>query len=81
MREIKAPADLELFGDMPLTVIIPIEGWDCVTERALRLAVQISDDITAVYVCAQPNRRAVCQRLGNVMWSRQQKKRESSRPV
>jgi amino acid transporter len=52
MREIKCPADLELFGKMPLTVIIPIEGWDLVTERALRLALQISDDITAVYVCA-----------------------------
>jgi amino acid transporter len=52
MREMKAPADLEIFGDMPLTVIIPIEGWNCVTERALRLAVQISDDITAVHVCA-----------------------------
>jgi len=52
MREINAPADLEIFGEMPLTVIVPIEGWNRVTERALRLAVQISDDITAVYVCA-----------------------------
>ena len=52
MREIKCPADLELFGDMPLTVIIPIEGWNLVTERALRVALQISDDVTAVYVCA-----------------------------
>jgi amino acid transporter len=52
MREINAPADLDVFGDMPLTVIVPIEGWNRVTERALRLAVQISDDITAVYVCA-----------------------------
>jgi amino acid transporter len=52
MREIKVPADLELFGKIPLTVIVPIEGWNRVTERALRLAVQISCDITAVYVCA-----------------------------
>lgn len=52
MREIKCPADLELFGKMPLTVIVPIEGWNLVTERALRLALQISEDITAVYVCA-----------------------------
>ncbi|HWY52048.1 MAG TPA: APC family permease [Chthoniobacterales bacterium] len=52
MREVKCPADLELFGKMPLTVIIPIEGWDRVTARALHLAVQISDDVTAVYVCA-----------------------------
>ena len=52
MREIKCPADLELFGKMPLTVIIPIEGWDRVTARALHVAVQISDDVTAVHVCA-----------------------------
>jgi amino acid transporter len=52
MRQVRAPADLELFGKMPLTVIVPIEGWDRVSERALRLALQISNDITAVYVCA-----------------------------
>ena len=52
MREIKAPADLDLFGVTPLTVIVPIEGWNRVTERALRLAVEISHDITAVHVCA-----------------------------
>lgn len=51
MRNIKAPGDLELSGLTPLTVIVPIEGWDRVTERALRLAMQISDDITAVHVC------------------------------
>jgi hypothetical protein len=51
MREIKAPAQLELFDLKPLTVIVPIEGWNHVTERALRLALQISDDITAVYIC------------------------------
>jgi amino acid transporter len=52
MRATKAPADIELFARTPLAVIIPIEGWDCVTERALRVAMQISDDVTAVYVCA-----------------------------
>jgi amino acid transporter len=50
-REIKAPANLEFFGLAPLTVIVPIEGWNRATERALRVALQISDDITAVYVC------------------------------
>jgi amino acid transporter len=52
MRETKTQADIELFSRMPLTVIVPIEGWNCVTERALHLAVQISDDITAVHICA-----------------------------
>jgi hypothetical protein len=52
MREIKAPCDLELSGRMRLAVVIPIEGWNCVAERALGLALQISDDVTAVHVCA-----------------------------
>src|SRR6202035_4588474 len=52
MRVTKAPVDLELFARTPLAVIVPIEGWDCVAERALRVAMQISDDITAVYICA-----------------------------
>jgi hypothetical protein len=52
LREIKAPFDLDLFGLKPLCVLVPIEGWNRVTERALRLAMQISNDITAVHVCA-----------------------------
>jgi hypothetical protein len=52
IRAVKAPTDIELFARTPLAVIVPIEGWDCVTERALRVAMQISDDITAVYICA-----------------------------
>jgi amino acid transporter len=52
MRATKAPVDIELSPRTPLAVIVPIEGWDCVAERALRVAMQISDDITAVYICA-----------------------------
>jgi amino acid transporter len=51
MREIKAPVDLELSRDTSLTVIVPIEGWNRVTERALRVALRISNDVTAVHVC------------------------------
>jgi hypothetical protein len=51
MREIKGPADFEPFDTKPLTVIVPIQGWDRVTERALRIAEQISNDVTAVYIC------------------------------
>jgi len=52
MRTTKAPVNIELSQRTPLAVIVPIEGWDCVAERALRVAMQISDDITAVYICA-----------------------------
>ena len=51
MREIKAPAALDLFNTKSLTVIVPIQSWNRVAERALRTALQISDDITAVYIC------------------------------
>jgi amino acid transporter len=51
MRDIKAPSDFEPFKTQPLTVIVPIQGWNRVTERALRIALQISNDITAVHIC------------------------------
>jgi amino acid transporter len=51
MREIKVPSDLEPFKTQPLSVIVPVQGWSRVTERALRIALQISDDVTAVYIC------------------------------
>jgi amino acid transporter len=51
MREIKAPADLQPFDTEPLTVIVPIQSWNIVGERALRIAEQISNDVTAVYIC------------------------------
>jgi hypothetical protein len=51
MREIKAPTEFEPFKTQPLKVIVPIQGWNRVTERALRIALQISNDITAVYIC------------------------------
>ena len=51
MREIKAPADFEPFKTQPLSVIVPIQGWNRVTERALRIALQISNDVTAVNIC------------------------------
>ena len=50
-REIKTAGDLEPSNSMPLTVIVPIQGWNRITERALRLAAEISNDITAVYIC------------------------------
>lgn len=51
IREINAPADFEAFKTQPLTVIVPIQGWNRVTERALRIALQISNDVTGVYIC------------------------------
>jgi amino acid transporter len=51
IREIRAPTDLEPLKRKPLTVIVPIQSWNRVSERALRIAEQFSNDITAVYIC------------------------------
>ena len=49
-REIRPPIELQTWKVRPLKVIIPIEEWNRVTERALRFALRISDDITGVHV-------------------------------
>jgi amino acid transporter len=53
-REIRPPLALQTWKIRPLKVVIPIEGWTRVTERALRVAMRISSDITAVHVTDQP---------------------------
>ena len=39
-------------------VIIPINGWNQVTERAVRLGLTLSKDITAVHICTEPEDKA-----------------------
>lgn len=49
-RDIRPPLKLQLHKICPLKVVIPVEGWTRVTERAVRIAMRISDDIVAVHV-------------------------------
>lgn len=49
-REIRPPIVLQTWKIKPLKVIIPIDGWTRVSERALRVAMRVSDDIVAVHV-------------------------------
>lgn len=49
-RDIRPPLELQLDKIRPLKVVIPIDGWTRVTERALRIAMRLSDDIVAVHV-------------------------------
>jgi amino acid transporter len=49
-REIAGAPDLQLWDIRPLVVVIPIDGWSRVTEQAVRFAVQISSDVTALHV-------------------------------
>jgi amino acid transporter len=51
--EIEPPSQLQTWKVAPPKVIVPIDGWNRVTERALRFALRISDDIVAVHVTAE----------------------------
>ncbi len=49
-REIRPPIVLQTWKIRRLKVIIPIDGWTRVSERALRIAMRVSDDVVAVHV-------------------------------
>jgi amino acid transporter len=52
-REVDQPIRLETWKAQPPVVIMPIDGWDCVAERALEFALRLSDDVTAVHVATE----------------------------
>jgi amino acid transporter len=54
-REVDRPVKLKAGKVQPVVVIIPISGWNRVAERALRFALQMSSDITAVHVSTEKN--------------------------
>jgi amino acid transporter len=49
-HEIYPPEILQMWKVRPLRVIVPIDGWNRMSERALRFALRISEDVTAVHV-------------------------------
>jgi len=49
-REVEHPAKLQTGKLRPPVVIMPIDSWNRVTERALRFGLEMSDDITALHV-------------------------------
>jgi amino acid transporter len=49
-QEIDRPVELQTAKLRPPLVIIPIDAWNRVTERALRFGMEMSDDITALHV-------------------------------
>lgn len=63
-REIHQSLELQVSKLEPPVVIIPIHGWDCVAEKAVRFGLLISDDVTAVYVSTEKN--GVNKRLKNI---------------
>jgi len=49
-RETGAALDLQVWNQSPLSVVIPLEGWNRISERAVRLAIGISKDVTALHI-------------------------------
>jgi amino acid transporter len=49
-REIGAPLKLRTSNSKPPVVIVPIDGWNRVAEKAVRFGLLLSDDVTAVHV-------------------------------
>jgi len=52
-REVGAALELQVWKVRPLSLVIPMESWNRISERALRMAVGISSDITVLHVTPQ----------------------------
>jgi amino acid transporter len=52
-REVGRSVELKTAAVQPPIVIIPIGGWDCVAERALRFGMEMSDDVIALHVTTE----------------------------
>jgi hypothetical protein len=52
-REIEEPLTLNLAPLQPPIAIVPIEGWDRPAEKALRFALQLSDDVIALHISTE----------------------------
>ena len=52
-REIGAGLKLRCSDLQPPVVIVPIDGWNRVAEKAVRFGLMLSDDVTAVYVSTE----------------------------
>lgn len=52
-HEVDRPIDLQLSKLRQPAVIIPIEDWDAVSERAVRFGLLLSKDVTAIHISAE----------------------------
>ncbi len=52
-REITARASLEIYGLPRPIVVVPIEGWNRVTQKALAFALSLSSEVQAVHIRAE----------------------------
>jgi hypothetical protein len=52
-RVIEKPLDLQVAKLQAPIVIIPIHGWDCVAEKAMRFGLLLSDDVIALNISTE----------------------------
>ena len=52
-RVVEQPLELQAAKLQHPIVIIPIDGWDCVAERAVRFGLLLSDEVTAIHVSTE----------------------------
>jgi amino acid transporter len=52
-RVLEQPLELQAAKLQHPIVIIPIYGWDCVAERAVRFGLLLSDEVTAIHVSTE----------------------------
>ena len=62
-RVVEQPLELQAAKMQPPVVLIPFSGWNRVSERAVRIGLLLSDDVTAIHVSAwekdDPNLREI----------------------
>ncbi len=63
MRHVACLRPLDLSGLEPPLVVVPVETWSLLTERALRFALQISPDVLAVHVGVNEERQQALREL------------------
>lgn len=52
-RVVEQPLELQAAKLQHPIVVIPIQGWDCVAERAVRFGLLLSDEVTAIHVTTE----------------------------
>jgi hypothetical protein len=63
-RQVGKAVALQIVKLQPLAVVIPINGWNRIVERAVRFGLMLSDDITAIHLCTEQDGR---ERL-RILW-------------
>lgn len=53
-RQLARDSDIELESPAPVSVVLPVKSWDNLTEKALRFARSLSEDVTAVHIFSDP---------------------------